>query len=78
MENLIDRVLGTGPSPFAGILSEGLARRSNTPSGAYDQIFHTDTPTAEQRNRLWIVGRILELQTVSRFLEFAVSGELLS
>lgn len=70
--------MGTGPSPFAGLFSEGLTKRSNTPSGAYDQIMHADTRASDQLNRLWVVDRILEPQTVAHFLAFAISGELLS
>lgn len=78
MSNLMDWVMGTGPSPFAGLFSEGLAKRSNTPSGAYDQIMHADTLASDQLNRLWVVDRILEPQSVAHFLVFAFSGELLS
>ncbi|OAA55088.1 hypothetical protein ISF_08009 [Cordyceps fumosorosea ARSEF 2679] len=78
MDGFLDWVSGTGPSPFAGIFGQGLAQRSNTPSGAYDQILTQDTSAAEQNNRLWAVDRILEVQTVPHFLEFAITGELLS
>lgn len=78
MDNLLSWVQGTGPSPFAGIFGEGLATRSNTPSGAYDQIFHADMPGPGQPDRLWTVDRILEVQTIPHFINFAVSGELLS
>lgn len=78
MESLMDWVTGTGPSPFAGHFGEGLARRSNTPSGAYDQVLRADTPAADQHNRLWAMDRILEPQTIPRFIEFAITGELLS
>lgn len=78
MDTLLDWVQGTGPSPFAGIFGQGLAKRSNTPSGAYDQILGPDTSYADQQNRLWAVDRVLEVETVPRFLEFALSGELLS
>ncbi|KAJ3484127.1 hypothetical protein NLG97_g7137 [Lecanicillium saksenae] len=78
MDTLLNWVQGTGPSPFASIFSEGLAKRSNTPTGAYDQILGPDTSYADQRNRLWAVDRVLEEETVPHFLEFAITGELLS
>ncbi|ATY67167.1 hypothetical protein A9K55_000010 [Cordyceps militaris] len=78
MDNLMGWVMGTAPSPFAGLFGEGLTRRRNTPSGAYDHILGPDTPTADQQNRLWAVDRVLEPQTLVHFIEFAINGELLS
>lgn len=75
MKSLLHFILRNRPA-VAGQFSKNLAKRRNTPSGAENQVRLNGLPAKGRPDRLWVVDRILEPQTVAHFFEFTMHGRL--
>lgn len=72
----LDLLLSRNGFPFSGQLQSNRVIRRNTPSGAHDLILQPDMPESERDQKLWIVDRIMEPQTIPHFLESMTFGIL--
>lgn len=75
MKPLLDYVLRSRPA-MAGQFAKNMFKRRNTPSGAENQVRLDGLPAKGRPDRLWVVDRILEPQTVVHFFEFTMNGKL--
>ncbi|KAL6857558.1 hypothetical protein ACO1O0_004998 [Amphichorda felina] len=53
-----------------------IRQRGNTPSDVANDILHPQLPQELRDRTLWIMDRILEPQTIARFMMFAADGQL--
>ena len=72
----LDLLFSRNGTPATGMMRQALAQRSNTPSGAMDQVLTPETSSQDRAHRLWVVDRVIEPQTVVHFVEFATRGRL--